>query len=168
MTNAEEWRPFLDGAYEVSNVGNVRRAKPGRRTWAGRPVARTIMTIGYECVGPTVNGKNVTMYVHDLVAAAFIGPKPHGFTVNHIDGVKTNNVIGNLEYVTHAENMAHAGRIGLMAKGERHPATKLSDVDVSAIRFLRASGSSGAFLARVFDVSQASISMICSGKKRCS
>lgn len=51
--------------------------------------------------------------VHTLVAAAFIGPKPKNLVVNHKNGVKTDNRVENLEYVTRSENSKHAYRIGL-------------------------------------------------------
>jgi hypothetical protein len=52
-------------------------------------------------------------YVHDLVARAFLGEKPKRHTVNHIDGIKTNNNLQNLEYVTYSENNKHARDNGL-------------------------------------------------------
>lgn len=116
---AEEWRAILDGDYEVSNLGRVRRARPGRKTWAGRLLATTRMKIGYLKVSPVVNGKNVYMYVHVLVAEAFLGPKPEGHEINHIDGNKANASAANLEYVTHTGNMQHALRMGLLPTGQR-------------------------------------------------
>jgi hypothetical protein len=44
-------------------------------------------------------------YVHSLVAEAFIGPRPIGLEVRHLDGDSTNNAVDNLRYGTHAENM---------------------------------------------------------------
>lgn len=110
----EEWRPFADGNYAVSNFGRVKRLTDGRRTHAGRMMKLTKMSIGYYSVGPTINGKNVKMTVHRLVAEAFIGPCPEGHEVNHKDGDKTNNRVDNLEYVTHQENMVHAHTSGLI------------------------------------------------------
>lgn len=46
--------------------------------------------------------------VHQLVAAAFIGPKPKGKEVNHKDGNKKNNRADNLEYCTRSENILHS------------------------------------------------------------
>ncbi len=148
----EEWREFMP-CYEVSNAGRVRRSTAGRKTHAGRVMKAQQMRIGYLAVRPTVAGKNVTIYMHDAVALAFIGPKPAGTSVNHIDGDKTNNKPGNLEYVTHAENMRHAAEAGLMAHGVAHPAAKLNDDAVRALRADRGAGLSFSRLARKYGIS---------------
>ena len=60
------------------------------------------------------NGKYKPTKVHKLVAAAFIGPRPEGLEINHIDGDHQNNAASNLEYCTQSENMKHAVRLGLV------------------------------------------------------
>lgn len=62
---------------------------------------------------PSADGRQVTLRVHLLVAAAFMGPTPNGLEVNHIDGVKANCATSNLEFVTHSANMKHAYALGL-------------------------------------------------------
>jgi hypothetical protein len=150
--------------YEVSSLGRVRRSTPGRRTFAGKLMAAKLLRVGYYVVAPTVDGKNKTFYVHDLVAAAFIGPKPEGLHVNHIDGVKTNNQPCNLEYVSRAGNMAHASRIGLMTRGEEHPQSKLTEQTVIALRNDRAAAMSFSRLARKYGISIATAFNAAQGK----
>ena len=94
--------------YQVSNLGNVR-------------VCREIIPgyFHYKAVSIFASRyRNVCLCgriykVARLVAQAFIGPQPKGIYVNHIDGVKHNDNITNLEYVTPSENIKHALRIGL-------------------------------------------------------
>ena len=159
----EQWKPCMVG-YEVSDAGNVRRSEHGRKTYAGRPLKASLMTIGYLSVAPTVDGKNSRRYVHDLVAAAFLGPKPAGASVNHIDGIKTNNAASSLEYVSHAENMRHAAACGLMARGDRHPQSKLTTESVKQLRRDRESGMSFSRLARRYGVSIATAFNAANGK----
>ena len=65
----------------------------------------------YCYVGLCKNGKVNGIYVHRLVAQAFI-PNPDNKTdVNHIDEDKTNNHVSNLEWVTHKENCNHGTRV---------------------------------------------------------
>lgn len=66
--------------------------------------------------------KRKQYHVHAVVAKLFIGDRPDGMVVNHIDGNKHNNNVCNLEYVTHKENMAHARAAGLI----KSPSEKVS------------------------------------------
>jgi len=149
---SEQWRDCLPG-YQVSNLGRVRRSEPGRKTFAGRVLKAQMMSIGYWSVRPVIDGKNKVFYVHALVAKAFLGVRPDGYSVNHIDGDKANNVPSNLEYVTHAGNMSHAAAAGLMAHGEGHPAAKLNDESVRALRSDRIGGMPFSRLAKKYGIS---------------
>ena len=51
--------------------------------------------------------------VHRLVADSFYDGNHENFEVNHIDGDKTNNFVGNLEWCTRSENLKHAYDTGL-------------------------------------------------------
>lgn len=148
----ETWRECLPN-YEVSDMGRVRRSTHGRKTYAGRLMALVLMKIGYLAVRPTIDGKNKHFYVHELVAAVFLGPRPKGATINHIDGIKTNNTPDNLEYVTHAHNMRHARDMGLMVRGESHGGSKLTEAIVRMIRDDRNAGLSYSKLAAKHGIS---------------
>lgn len=156
----EKWKPWRVGNYEVSSHGRVRRAKPGRRTWVGRQMKLVTMKIGYYCVGPTVDGRNVTTLVHEMVAECFIGKRPAGFDINHKDGNKKNNMVCNLEYVTHDRNMKHASETGLLRKGEEHVKSKLTTASVVKIRELASKGARTKDLSESFGVSPSTISGI--------
>lgn len=68
---------------------------------------------GYLTVKFSNDGKEKTVSIHRLVALAFI-PNPHNKeTVNHINGIKTDNRIENLEWATKGENIIHAYNTGL-------------------------------------------------------
>lgn len=135
----EEWRPVVnyEGWYEVSNLGRVRRVKPGKCTYPGKIISGMVMTIGYRCVGLSkCETKSKQRYVHHLVAAAFLGLRPEKHQINHKDGDKLNNRLSNLEYVTHKENARHAARSGLLPVGENSHCAVLTDDDIRAIRGL--------------------------------
>ena len=119
---AEIWRLIHDDFYEVSDMGNIRRAKPGISTFVGRPCLPICGSAGYAQVA--LSGlKTRRAYVHHLVAEAFIGPRPDGYVVNHIDANKQNNARANLEYVSRKENSAHALRNVVRRIGPRKPPT---------------------------------------------
>lgn len=119
--DGEVWRPVVgyEGIYDVSTHGRVRRvwdAKRGR--WkAGRIMQARVNKLGYLYVGlyDGSHPNSKKLYVHVLVAAAHIGPKPAGKEVNHIDRDKSNNRVDNLEYKTHLENMNHSYRDRVLA-----------------------------------------------------
>lgn len=89
--------------------------------------------------------------------------------VNHKDGVKTNNAVRNLEYVTHSENTKHAYDIGIKvaapSRGERNGGARLDEATVRKIYQLRKSGSSLARISSEFGIAQATVSKISRGKR---
>lgn len=154
------WVAFLDGHYEVSERGEVRRAKPHRGVPAGRVIKQYLDGDGYQRVGLWLYGERKTMAVHRIVADAFLPPSAYRLEVNHLDGNKTNNAWTNLERSTRDENMFHASRAGLLARGERHGNAKLTDADVDAIRARRSDGESGVSIARAFGTSPSTVCRI--------
>lgn len=111
----EEWKPVVgfEGLYEVSSFGKIRGiSRVTKRPRA--PLSPYDRKADYHRVRVWLNRKKVaTITVHIAVMAAFVGPRPPGMVINHIDGDKWNNTVSNLEYVTPAENTWHAIRSGL-------------------------------------------------------
>jgi hypothetical protein len=106
---------------------------------------------GYYRVTMSVSNKRVTYSVHQLVMLAFVGECPEGHEVNHINGVKTDNRLENLEYVTRSENMLHAVNLQLVK-------SKLPQNKQNKIYKMYNSGKySMRDLANIFEVSVATI-----------
>ena len=115
--------------YQVDTNGNVWSFKSGVKT-AKKPSLRPN---GYLSIMLFNNGKYKGYLVHRLIMLTFCGESD--LQVNHIDGVKTNNNLTNLEYCTPLENTRHAMELGLMNhKGENHPKSKLTKKDVIEIK----------------------------------
>ena len=129
----EIWKaiPGFDGAYEVSNLGHVRsldriirasnqhgvfmrhvkgtQLKPNRIGKGYSQVKLYRTQTDYEC-----------RLVHLLVAECFMCEAPSAtHQMNHVDGIKSNNHVDNLEWCTPKENIRHAIDMGLR---ERCPA----------------------------------------------
>lgn len=162
----EQWR-LVPGTpnYEVSDFGRVRRITGGRGVRAGRILKPGKHPGGYQVVSLWTDGICRKRTIHTLVYEAFIGPRPEGMEVNHLDGVKTNNALSNLEGCTRAENQRHAVSHGLAAMGERHHNFAITDETVAAIR-AAAPGRSQRHLARQFGVAQSTVGDILAGRGR--
>jgi len=111
VSRLEQWRPVIgyEGLYEVSNAGRVRRSGPSMdgKARIGRILRPAPASHGYPTVVLWRQGRGRTETIHRLVAAAFIGLCPDGHEVNHINGLKDDNDVNNLEYVTFSGNKAH-------------------------------------------------------------
>jgi hypothetical protein len=134
---SEIWRPVLEyeGYYEVSNLGRLRSVDRESTFYSKRHndyVTRVFKgkliehigtdRDGYRKVTLAKDGVNRKRPMFRLVAEAFVNnPDPENkISVNHIDGVKTNDRAENLEWVTRSENMLHAYRTGL-AEANKKP-----------------------------------------------
>ena len=94
----------FEGKYQVSNMGNVKSLN-FNNTKKERLLSTRGLSSGYPKVSLGRKGNN---HVHRLVAETFLN-KPIGKDqVNHINGIKTDNRLSNLEWVTGSENMQHA------------------------------------------------------------
>lgn len=122
----EVWRDIkgYEGYYQISNFGKVKslkrivKYKDGRTfKYKTKYLKPTKDTRGYLGVGLNKNGNVKHFRVHRLVAETFLGkPKVRLMSVNHIDGIKTNNILDNLEWVTYSENTRKGYEIGLFDK----------------------------------------------------
>lgn len=146
----EVWKDVIgyEGLYEVSNLGRVRSCdryipyynvnQTGKKVFTKKHIKSKILKpceyLGYYCVSLyKPDSKMKLCKVHRLEMEAFYGTSD--LTVNHINGIKTDNRLENLEYLSRADNTYHAIRTGLRCtKGENNPKAKLTKNDVIDIR----------------------------------
>lgn len=160
-----EIKDFED-KYMVSNHGYIVNIINGRK------LKNTLCYKGYVRIG-LINdkGKQVKKYLHQLLAVAFIPNPLKKKYVNHINGIKHDNRIENLEWCTAKENINHAYSIGLMTRNEvcksdavgmKNGSSILTDLDVLEIR---SSKLSRKHLQLKYDVSKSTIAHIITRKK---
>jgi hypothetical protein len=117
----EIWKDILryEGLYRVSNQGRiqsipriVRKGRGGQCEIGGRILKNQLSKNGYYYAVLSKKGKVMKLKIHRLILEAFVGP-PNCLQCNHKNGVKTDNRLENLEWVTPSENAIHAIRTGL-------------------------------------------------------
>lgn len=163
----EIWKdvPDYEGLYKASNSGLIFGVKRQRL------VKPNLNRHGYYTLTLSKNNKRNTRSVHRLVATAFLGKS--NLVINHKDGVKTNNNICNLEFITIAQNNRHAHEIGLhddknkklsekmkQMKSEDSNCSKLTEKQVIRIRELLKEGKTNISISKIYSVTASAISNI--------
>lgn len=158
--------------YAVSNLGNVRslpRSYVATDRWGnaqtyvrtGRLRKPDITKKGYARVHLRAQDRQKRAVVHQLVAEAFLGPRPTAkHQINHKNGNKLDNAAENLEWVTAKENTLHRSRVLKLACGETHYKSKLTADAVREIRLKYAAGVTQAELAEQYGVRANNISFV--------
>jgi hypothetical protein len=134
--------PGWEGRYQVSTLGQVRALSEYRRWKPGRLVTGTVMKRGgyLRLSLRAADGGECSRFAHDIVLEAFIGPAPAGHQARHLNGVPTDNALGNLRWGTAKENAEDRDRHGRTARGDRHPRTSITETQRSETRTWVAGG----------------------------
>lgn len=161
-----EWRkiPFLS-TYSVSAAGEIRFDgnssyvidAVGReyvKTNTPRRVSTKSKAAGrYHKFRAFDGGSARTVYVHHAVAAAFLGPRPDGAQIRHLDGNTSNNAASNLAYGSAKQNAEDKIAHGTHRAGGQCHQAKLSEPLVRAVRvFAKDPRMSNSYLAGLYGV----------------
>lgn len=103
------WKPLknFESTHLISNLGNIKCISTDK-----------LLNIlkhsrGYNAINININKTKNHLLLHRLLAINFID-NPNNYTqVNHINGVKTDNRLENLEWISPSNNMKHAFKTGL-------------------------------------------------------
>lgn len=151
--------------YAVSNHGGVKRLVSPFRT-PGGIIKRRLNLSGYWEVTLKHGDKRRRRQIGRLVALAFLQPDPERDETNHKNGIRHDDRLENLEWVTHRENMIHAYHVldGQALRGEACPHHKLTEQDVAEIRNLLSKGIPQMAIGKLFGVSGTAVWYIKHGR----
>lgn len=124
--SSEVWKDIRDyeGLYSISSYEHV-------YSYISKKCLKPLLTpAGYTRVHLAKNGKIACKSIHRLVALAFIPNPQNKPTVNHINEIKTDNRVENLEWATNAEQNVHGTRIERAGKNTDY---KARNIDYAAI-----------------------------------
>lgn len=159
----ELWKPAFsfDGIYECSTEGKVRSVRAVTNSKVGKILKPSAGT-KYLQLQLRKDGQYHRWYVHRLVMATFVGPS--SLTVNHKNGIKTDNRLDNLEYATYQENLLHATRVLGKRRGVLHWKSRLTENDVREIRNRLSLGETHQSIADLYGVGRVNITCIALGR----
>ena len=142
IIDIEEWKVIDEFPnYEISTKGNIRTKEyvdARNHIRQSKLLNKQVNNIGYEYVILSNEiVKHKTLTVHRLMAKTFLDDYSDTLNVNHINGIKTDNRIENLEMVTHSENIKKRYEIGI--DGNNYKAVEQYDLDGNYIATYKSS-----------------------------
>lgn len=141
----EIWKP-IEGYEELYGISNYGRIKSYNKTitdstnkerfWKEKILKLNILKSGYCIIHLYKNRKRKAFFIHKLVIENFSDKYLDKNCVNHKNGLKYDNRLENLEWVTYKENMKHAIKNGLFNNvlGENHYNSRLNNKIIKQIR----------------------------------
>lgn len=172
----EIWKDIegFEGFYQISNLKRVRslgfltssNIKHNSSIYRkGRVLKPILKNTGYYSFNLCKNGVRQMKDLHRIFAEAFLPNPENKPEINHINGIKTDNNLSNLEWVTRKENALHAYKTNLMPGiktyyGEENPVSKLNNAKVREIKRMLKMGIMQTQIAKTFAVNPSTIKAI--------
>jgi len=160
---SEIWVPVpnYEAFYVVSNYGNFASIRKDGRYPRKLNPATGYLSVSVKDIDGT--GQK-TLSIHKLVAEVFIGKRPDGCVIRHLDGNKYNNNVLNIAYGTPEQNYSDTKKHKVHL-GENNSRALLNEKSVKAIRVLNTEFKlTKQQIAKAFDINQSTINAILTGR----
>lgn len=168
----EVWKDIKDyeGLYQVSNLGRIKSLSRFHYTGWGKNkgyikkekiLTQTLLSIGYYIVTLCKNGESKKMFVHRLVAQAFLDNLNNFPCINHKDENKLNNYVDNLEWCTHCYNNNYGTKKERIAK---NVSIKINQYDLNG-NFIK-TWNNAKEVGETFKKNSTHICQVCNGKRK--
>lgn len=149
------WKRYLKTNYEINEWGIIRNAK------TKKVLTPILKQNGYVEIRLSIEGKVKNKRLHRVIYEAYNGKIDKNLHINHINGIKTDNSIQNLEAVSCKEN--NRKRV-FLRRGEQINTAKLTEEQVLEIRRRKANGDRTLDLAKEYGLTKGAINRLASGK----
>jgi len=182
----ERWKRIINFPdYKISSLGKIERITTKSGTRSGKILKQNYKKNGYVYICLTKNNKKYYKRVHRLVLETFNPIENiNKLECNHINGIKSDNRLENLEWCTRSENEKHAYKIGLKHqsierkkklsdlmkikhRGEKNPRSKLTEKQVIQIKMLFKLGFRNKYISEKYNISIPTVSQIRTKKLWC-
>ena len=142
--------------YSADELGNIIGSR-------GKPLKPILHHTGYHVL--TVNNKSVRW--HRFVWECHNGKIPEGLVINHINGIKTDNRLSNLEVVTNSRNRKHAFELGLAEAnhGENNYNSKITEEQCFELLKMCDEGFTNSEIAKKYNLHSRYVSLIRHGRR---
>lgn len=165
----EEWKEILDGRYRVSSFGNVESSvKFNGAKWL--PMKKfnhkpKYSQHGYESIKLSANGKGTSHYIHRLIYESFMSAIPKHLVINHINGIKNDNRIENLEAISQRDNVYHSieAKLKIGQNPGRNPGIQMTDENILTMLTYYGAGVQNHKIARHYKISDKTLTTIVNG-----
>jgi hypothetical protein len=150
---------MIETLYAIPNIQGYLITRSGK-VWSERHsrfLTEKIKSNGYRIIEYYDLGVRLRQYIHIIIAQLFVDNPENKPEVNHKDGIKLNCEPSNLEWVTHAENLEHANRTGLIKNRPKGSAVHFAKLNEFQVKEIRQSSLSSRELSRVYGIAYQNI-----------
>ena len=164
----ETWIPVpgYEGFYSISNFGNVKSERRKSGSYPGRQLKERVNKDGYIKFVLYKDSIRSTVFAHRIVYTSFHGEIPANYEIDHLNGLKNDNRLCNLEAVSKLENMRRSFKnpSRTINRGSRNGLSRLNEDIVFDIKKRLSSGIKQINIASELGLSKSIINKIAKGK----